>query len=244
MEGENISFDELTSEETVYIEGLSSRLKRMVSIFWFSVIILFFAININDRILTAIFSDIEMGFLPYVNHPPYYVIWSYFGFSTTFPFVLSLIWFYWKYASNVVKVAVSGVLTVYMCGMMFFTENWVLDYGVTFWEFFPIMWVLLLALTYGSFFMCTKMKTSVQKIGLLVIYALLFVVIHQWVYLPLFPNFSWIGVGTTDWSASDVTPVLVSILVGIIMLAVMMILGFESVRKKIVAHEIKEKKGK
>lgn len=185
-----------------------------------------------------------MGFLPHVNHPPYYIIWSYFGFSTSFPFLLSLIWFYWKYASKLVKVAVSGILTLYMCGMMVFTENWVLNYGATFWGFFPIMWVLLLSLTYGSFFLCIKVKTIFQKIALIAVYVILFVAVHQWVYLPLFPNFSWMGIGTADWSASDVSPVLFSILIGVVMLAVMVLLGFESINKKIVAHEIEEKKVK
>lgn len=167
------------------------KVKRMSTIFLVALIPVILANQILDRLLSVIFGS---NYAPYENIPPFFPIWFALG-STLMVFVFVIAWWYWESELKLVKPAIVTVLILYLCGMGTAAEIGALEsHGVTFWEFMPVLWILMIVLFLGSFILSAKAESFGVKIAVIASFFILFAVVHWVFYLPMFPDFSWIGI--------------------------------------------------
>ena len=167
------------------------KVKRMSAIFLAALIPVILSNQILDRLLSVIFGS---NYYAYENIPPFFPIWYALG-STLMVFVFIIAWWYWDSESKLVKPTIVTVLILYLCGMGTAAEIGALEsHGVTFWEFMPVLWIFMIILFLGSFFLSAKAKSFGVKIAVIVSFFVFFAVVHWVFYLPKFPVFSWIGI--------------------------------------------------
>ena len=182
------------TEDEIFKEQVKIReqkVKRMSTIFLVALIPIILSNQILDRLLSVIF---ESNYAPYENIPPFFPIWYALG-STLMVFVFIIAWWYWDSESKLAKPAIVTVLILFLCSMGTAAEIGALEsHGVTFWEFMPVLWSLMIILFLGSFILSAKAKSLGLKIAVIASIFILFALAHWVLYLPMFPDFSWIGI--------------------------------------------------
>ena len=167
------------------------KVKRMSTIFLAALIPVILSNQILDRLLSVIFGS---NYYPYENIPPFFPIWYALG-STLMVFVFIIAWWYWESESKLTKPAIVTILILFLCGLGTASEIGALEsHGVTFWEFMPVLWGLMIILFLGSFILSAKAKSMGMKIAVIISIFILFAVVHWIFYLPMFPDFNWIGI--------------------------------------------------
>ena len=212
------------------------KVKRMSTIFLAALIPVILANQILDRLLSVIFGT---NYYPFENIPPYFPIWYALG-STLMVFVFTIAWWYWESQLKLVKPTIAAVLIVYLCGMGTVAELGALEsHGVTFWEFMPVLWILMIVLFLGTFILSAKAKSLGLKFAVIASFFILFVVVHWIFYLPMFPDFSWIGINHAlnilifQWVAA-MAVIAIPIIIG------MGLLQSDKLRMKLISYDLEK----
>ena len=156
----------MTTDESFkeQVEIREQKVKSMSTIFLAALIPVILANQILDRLLSVIFGT---NYYPFENIPPFFPIWYALG-STLMVFVFTIAWWYWESQLKLVKPTIAAVLIVYLCGMGTAAELGALEsHGVTFWEFMPVLWILMIVLFLGTFILSAEAKSLGLKFAVI-----------------------------------------------------------------------------
>ena len=219
------------------VKNREEKVKRMSTIFLTALLPWFFANLILDRLLSIIFSK---NFAPYENIPPFYPIWFVLG-NVLGVLVFVIAWWYWDYSKKWMKGIIVVILILFIIALGTFAEwNKPEILNLDFWEFMPVLWILMIVLFFGVFVLSTKAKSIISKVGLIVIFFIIFAVVHWGFYLPMFPGFNWAGINHTldCWIINKWTTALS--IIGIPIIIAMILLQSDKLRIRLIRMDVEK----
>ncbi len=89
--------------------------------------------------------------------------------------------------------------------------------------------------------MCAVAKNLALKIIVILAYVTAFIIVHWLFYLPMFPQFTWVGIDT-PWDVSKNSLAMGTTIVGVIAVVTITLMAVwepERMRDKLVMHEVR-----
>jgi len=232
---------EWTPEEKAKIESLVVRWKESLALYWLALIPTYFSLQGYERLIGYIFGTDTPG---YRGFPLYWSIWGELFVAVTMGLVLiAYLYSIWLTGAKKKAVIAFLIIIVLQSILMAFIEMGVLGIPL-------IMYLVVVSafifFCYSPGFLIGAAKLTKRRAAIIIVavvvtisYIAFFAIIH-WVYwLPLHPDFTWIGI-QGPLSPSNQVLVIVSS-GGAITFVILVAMTFsEEVRRYFVTYEMKD----
>lgn len=218
-----MKISELSPEEKIKLEKDENLLGESVGIYWRVAILLVLYFPIIDRIL-SVFTDPGIHAIPCGTFPFFYILVNLGSFFLALApaFTWAGVWYYKKKWAIPAAIMISIALLVFGGGVLLGERG------------FGLFDALCLGILGATVFLSIKVKWP-RFIWVILGYLGLLIILHYWLFQPLFPEVTWLGCE----GKARIKPVqLVGNILAIITIIIMAILNFKKNRIKLLLRDI------